>query len=497
MADVLVKLVSDGKVHVTGSGCFVSETLIRQKLSGKFVDGLLSKLSAKPVVTKGYKPPIQMYKRIKISNISVLMLPRDIAVEFGKVLGGAVITIAPSPLIRTPIPWTGDLFPNQQLVVDTLLTTRFSTGIGTATLDLQAGRGKTAVSLAIAHRLGYRTLYIVKGIPLQKQAVGEAKVWCTGAKVCGYESKKYDKNTPIESFDIVVMVVNTALMQDHKFFSKFGFVIVDEIHLFCSPIRSKLFWELSSVPCVLVMSGTTGERPDHMDVLYQRHFGDIIYANKIPGYSNDEVVFTGSIDVVRFIGNPKYTKPVTNATTGDLSAVETIEVLCECPARTQFVVDELVKLWRDPTRHIIAFAEHRDYLTLLAAKIKAEIGEDVLVESETPADTLMGSDKKSAEIVASKSRIILTTYGYGGTGLSLSQLNTEFLITPRRNGHRQFLARITRRNGDPTIPRKVIDIWDVSSALKSQYYGRSPVYDGFGWPVASRTVKHSDIRIAR
>lgn len=220
-------------------------------------------------------------------------------------------------------------------------------------------------------------------------------------------------------------------------------------------------------------------------------------SSKLPGFVLDEVKFEGSIDVVRWIGDPKYLTVITNGTTGDLSAIETVGEMTKCPARTQFVVDELVNLWRDPSRHIIAFAEHRAYLTKIAEMIRTEIGVDPLVEDDVPADTLMGADGKDAAAVAAKSRIILTTYGYGGTGLSIKELNTEVLITPRRNGHRQFLARITRRNGDPTIVRKVVDMWDVKSGLKSQYYGRTPVYDGFGWPVVQRTVKHSDVKLRR
>lgn len=195
--------------------------------------------------------------------------------------------------------------------------------------------------------------------------------------------------------------------------------------------------------------------------------------------------------------DPKYLTPRVNPITGDLSAVETIDELIKCPAREQFIVDELVKEWRDPARHIIAFAEHRAFLTRVAELVREAIGVDPLIETEDGADTLMGADGKDANEVAARSRIILTTYGYGGTGLSIKELNTEFLLTPRRNGHRQFINRITRRNGDPRIPRKVVDIWDIKSALKSQYYGRTPSYTEKEWPIVQRTVKYTDVTVRK
>lgn len=493
MTDILRTLTADGKIHITSAGCIVSEDLIIQRLGAKVVSKLLANLTIKPKVLRGYRPPTILYKRLAIGGgASVLVLPRDVAWEFGRVIG---VQVDFRGGIDAPIQFAGELSPNQQLIVDHLMASRFVDRMGSATLDFAAGGGKTALSLALASKLGYRTLYVVKGRPLQKQAVGEAKQFCPTASVCSFEGKKYKSDT---NYDIVVIVVNSALLQSREFFGKFGFVIVDEIHLFCSAVRSKLFWELS-VPCMLAMSGTTGERQDEMDVLYERHFGNVIASSKLPGYVAAEVKFEGTIDVVRWVGDPKYLRVVTNEITGDMSAVETIGEMIKCPARTQFIVDELVKEWRDPSRHIIAFAEHRAYLTKIAELIRREIGVDPLIETEapagTPADTLMGADGKDAAAVAAKSRIILTTYGYGGTGLSIKELNTEFLLTPRRNGHRQFLARITRRNGDPTVPRKVVDVWDIKSALKSQFYGRTPAFTEVEWPMIQRTVKHSDIKV--
>jgi hypothetical protein len=50
------------------------------------------------------------------------------------------------------------------------------------------------------------------------------------------------------------------------------------------------------------------------------------------------------------------------------------------------------------------------------------------------------------------------------------------LVSPRRNGSRQIIGRILRRNSDDKIIRQIVDIVDVYTPLKSQSYERIKIY---------------------
>ena len=75
-----------------------------------------------------------------------------------------------------------------------------------------------------------------------------------------------------------------------------------------------------------------------------------------------------------------------------------------------------------------------------------------------------------------KAHIVLTTYGYSRRGISLPDMTALVLVSPRRNGSRQIIGRILRRNSDEMIVRQIIDIVDVHTVLKSQSNDRIKIY---------------------
>ena len=86
---------------------------------------------------------------------------------------------------------------------------------------------------------------------------------------------------------------------------------------------------------------------------------------------------------------------------------------------------------------------------------------------------------------AKHARIVLTTYGYSRRGVSLTNMTTLILASPRRNGLHQIVGRITRSGSDQSIIRQVIDIKDMCSPLKNQNSERRKVYKDRKYPIYS------------
>jgi hypothetical protein len=149
---------------------------------------------------------------------------------------------------------------------------------------------------------------------------------------------------------------------------------------------------------------------------------------------------------------------------------------------------------------VFVFCETREFVTQLARALIA-IDPNVYAPEALPADVennvlavgaLMGG-ARNADHIKNTARVIVTTYGYSSVGISIARMTAMVLATPRRNGHRQICARITRRDGDPTIPRVIVDIVDARTALRGQYYTRKKVYEEMEFDIVSARVLHENI----
>ena len=114
-----------------------------------------------------------------------------------------------------------------------------------------------------------------------------------------------------------------------------------------------------------------------------------------------------------------------------------------------------------------------------AADIDDDVGNDAGDNAnETPISVLRGGITKQTfnDARDAKAHIVLTTYGYSRRGISLPDMTALILVSPRRNGSRQIIGRILRRNSDEGIIRQIVDIVDVHTVLKSQSSERIKIY---------------------
>ncbi len=106
---------------------------------------------------------------------------------------------------------------------------------------------------------------------------------------------------------------------------------------------------------------------------------------------------------------------------------------------------------------------------------------------------------KDAEIIKFKNncRILLTTYGYAGTGISIDKMTAIIFVTSRKSNMKQILPRILRRSGDRTIPRRIVDIIDNKTVIKRQFGSRALAYEFYGMKVETTKIKYDEVKLRR
>ncbi len=471
------------KAIISNWGVIIEEQALKNAFGVKYPN-FLKKLTVVSIQKVGAPKTIKLYKQLTLDKPYVV-LPRNVVHNLRAVITAVECKLAPLP--RVVYDFQGELYENQIVVRDYLMHNVYSGAYGNCTLNMGAGLGKTATAAGMIQAIGTRTLYVAKDRFLQKQAYGDLVSFFPAARISKYDSKKYSADAPV---DILIIIVNSAMLLDRKFFEQFGLIIVDEIHAYCGQKRSELFWKLQS-RYLLGMSATTNDRIDHMDAVYHNHFGRVVHAAELPGFDMTGAEFTGTVHVVKYVGSSEYAQNIYSETTGMLFTPSMIALLTRDPARNRLIVKEVMNLLRDPLRYIYVFSEYREHLEVLSKMIRDAAGIDVVIEDDV--NTMMGGIKDDILARVMKSRVILTTYSYGGTGISIKPMNAAVFGTPRRNGFKQICARIMRRGSDVTINRIFIDIVDQKILIKHQHNGRRQAYEHYGFNYEKRCVDHANI----
>jgi superfamily II DNA or RNA helicase len=101
-----------------------------------------------------------------------------------------------------------------------------------------------------------------------------------------------------------------------------------------------------------------------------------------------------------------------------------------------------------------------------------------------------GSTENDIQQAKNTGRIIMTTYSYSGTGVSINKMDALILATPRKSNMTQILGRIFRLKGNVDITRNIIDIVDTKICLKSQFYTRKKTYENvLNANIATKKIK--------
>lgn len=255
--------------------------------------------------------------------------------------------------------------------------------------------------------------------------------------------------------------------------------------MYCSNKFAVIFSKAQAA-CCLGITATPTDRIDKFDPVAQWALGKVIYAEKLPEWNAANVNFTSEVTRVLYDGHKDYTKILESAA-GIVSVPLMVNQLQEDPYRNKLIVAYAIKLY-NMGRNVFVFSDRREHLHVLAKvlseyKVKFEAPElEDGKKTNNPkrlagvTELMGGSTDKDIERAKNTGRIIMTTYQYSGTGVSINKMNSIILATPRKSNMNQILGRIYRLNSDATVVRHVIDLVDNKICLKSQFYTRKKTY---------------------
>ena len=308
--------------------------------------------------------------------------------------------------------------------------------------------GKTFTALAIAAKLGQKTLVITHTVPLRNQWAKEVeKVFGISASIIG--SGNWDVSGPI-----VIGNTQTLYRNLDKIHKTFGTLILDEMHHVSSPTFNRI---IDSNYCryKIGLSGTI-ERKDGKHVVFRDYFGNKLFQPPKENY------MTPAIHIVRS------------------------EIRFQDGSRTP---------WANRVTALTMQDEYKHTVSMLAAAYAAK-GHKVLVVSDRvsflKACTILTGDKAICvtgdvpheeretlvdEILYGDKNVLYGTQSIFSEGISVDTLSCLILGTPVNNEPllTQLVGRVIRKK-EGKLPPVIVDIHLKGNTAKKQASNRVAYY---------------------
>ena len=329
---------------------------------------------------------------------------------------------------------------------------------GNGVLSLPCGYGKTTVALAIACKLGYRTMIIVHKEFLANQWRERIKQFCPGATIGIIQQDKIEVE-----HDFIIAMLQSLSQKEYKFedFETIGTVIVDEAHHICAKVFSQSLFKMC--PKHIYGLSATPERKDGLTKLLHWFMGPTFFAIERENQTQVEV-FT-----IDFMCNAFKNAPP-SMRNGKISLAEMITMLTELPDRNKMLVD-LIKKASKGDRQLLVLTDRRNHCTYLNSLFPKTSG------------IYMGGMKEAELTESSKKKIIFGTFSQAHEGLDIPTLDSLILATPKSD-IKQSIGRIMRETPGKNNNPQIWDIRDQWSLLSIMYAKRKRVYVQGGFILA-------------
>ena len=315
--------------------------------------------------------------------------------------------------------------------------------------------GKTFTGLAIAGKLGQKTLVVTHTVPLRNQWAKEVeKVYGIKAGIIG--SGNFNLDAPI-----VIGNTQTLYRNVDKIRKEFGTVILDEMHHVSSPTFSKIL-DTNYCRYKIGLSGTI-ERKDGKHVVFRDYFGNTVYKPPKENYMTPTVHIVPS--EIRFMDGSRI--PWANRVTklaNDEEYRHTISLLAAAYAAK----GHKVLVVSDRVSFLKACAE------LTGEKAICVTGEVPHEEREVLVD----------KILYGNSNILYGTQAIFSEGISVDTLSCLILGTPVNNEPllTQLVGRVIRKK-EGKIDPVIIDIHLKGNTARKQASNRIGFYMKQGWNI--------------
>ena len=405
-------------------------------------------LTVRPITNNEFgfpPPPFKVYKETK-KNICV---PRFYGIEkFSKTFEDN----RPEP-VKVVLQFKGKL--RDETFQNEALKRAIDTGHGV--LSLPCGFGKTTVALAIAAKLGPRTMIVVHKEFLANQWRERIQQFCPGATIGVVQQDKIEINC-----DFVIAMLQSLSLKEYTFdqFESIGTLFVDEAHHVCARVFSQSLFKVC--PRHVYGLSATPERKDGLTKVLHWFLGPTFFAVERENQTQVQV-FPIEFDC-RLYNDP----PPCNRN-GKLSLVQMITDLVEHHERN----DMLVKL----IKKIIIECGTRQILVLSDRRLHCEHLQSYFPEI---SGLYMGGMKEAALAETSTKQIIFGTFSQAHEGLDIPTLDTVILVTPKSD-IKQSIGRILRETGGKKNCPQIYDILDKWSLLYAMYQKRRRVYKEGGF----------------
>ena len=270
---------------------------------------------------------------------------------------------------------------------------------------------------------------------------------------------------------VTVAMVQTLMSRDcTDFLKRFGFLILDEVHVLGPPVFSTAL--AGQTARFRLGLSATPRRRDGLDKVLFYHIGPV-------GVVSDVRMMVPRIKIVHIESAATEEECSLKTTRGSsapsLSKIN--KVLVNDEHRSSIVMHEICELLREGAQHVLVLAHYKKHLNVLR-KVLSEDAPDIrscLLVGGAPT-----RDKaREARAAAEGAQVVFATWAYASKGMDIPSLDALVLASPQSEIE-QSVGRVCREHPGKRAPI-VVDVAD-SCALKLAY-ARWTFYYEQGWSV--------------